>query len=200
MRAAYCSVADELAVGKDNLARWARCADTGARRRRWRECPASAPPAAAPAAAPVAGPPVLKQGQNHRVVGICGCCCATAGGQSAPRAPGSPSSPEERSRCTSGDKPRHRYRRMQSPAPVRPGMRYTTMDTEAAPMMTTSSALVMRLSVCRKRIMDGLEPSTLYARAGGAFQTSAGQYVALLHGGDICHRCAILALTRFMPL
>jgi hypothetical protein len=31
-------------------------------------------------------------------------------------------------------------------------------------MMTTKSALVMRLSVCRKRIIDGLEPSTLYAR------------------------------------
>ncbi len=30
--------------------------------------------------------------------------------------------------------------------------------------MTTSSALVIRLSVCRKRIMDGLLPSTLYAR------------------------------------
>ena len=52
----------------------------------------------------------------------------------------------------------------EAPPPVRPGMRYTHMDTEAAPMMTTRSALVMRLSVCRKRIMDGLEPSTLYAR------------------------------------
>src|ERR1017187_6592899 len=51
-----------------------------------------------------------------------------------------------------------------APPPVRPGMRYTHMDTEAAPMMTTRRALVMRLSVCRKRIMDGLEPSTLYAR------------------------------------
>src|SRR5579871_532949 len=30
-------------------------------------------------------------------------------------------------------------------------------------MTTTSSALVRRLSVCRKRIMDGLRPSTLYA-------------------------------------
>jgi hypothetical protein len=40
------------------------------------------------------------------------------------------------------------------------------MDTDAAAMMTTNSALVRRLSLCRKRIMDGLEPSTLYAQAG----------------------------------
>src|SRR5580658_8906087 len=32
------------------------------------------------------------------------------------------------------------------------------MEMDAAPMITTSSALVTRLSVCRKRIMDGLEP------------------------------------------
>ena len=38
------------------------------------------------------------------------------------------------------------------------------METEAAPMMTTKRALVRRFSFCRKRIMDGLEP-TLYARA-----------------------------------
>jgi hypothetical protein len=40
------------------------------------------------------------------------------------------------------------------------------MPTEAAAMMMTKSALVRRLSLCRKRIMDGLEPSTLYAPAG----------------------------------
>ena len=32
---------------------------------------------------------------------------------------------------------------------------------EAAAMTTTKNALVMRLSLCRKRIMDGLGPSTL---------------------------------------
>src|ERR1700752_1085403 len=34
--------------------------------------------------------------------------------------------------------------------------------------MTTNSALVRRFSFCRKRIMDGLEPSTLFARASEA--------------------------------
>ena len=49
--------------------------------------------------------------------------------------------------------------------PVRPGIRYTTMPTEAAAMTTMKNALVTRLSLCRKRIMDGLGPSTLYAHA-----------------------------------
>src|ERR1035441_3826802 len=38
------------------------------------------------------------------------------------------------------------------------------MPTDAAAMMITKNALVTRLSLCRKRIMDGLGPSTLYAR------------------------------------
>ena len=63
------------------------------------------------------------------------------------------------------------------PIPLRPGIRYRTMVTEAAPMMTTISALTMRLSVCRKRIMDGFQPSTLYARtrsrAGGSTELAA---------------------------
>jgi len=33
-------------------------------------------------------------------------------------------------------------------------------------MTTIKNALVKRLSLCRKRIMDGLGPSTLYAQAG----------------------------------
>ena len=44
-------------------------------------------------------------------------------------------------------------------------MRYTTMEMEAMPMMTTKKAFTTRLSLCRKRIMDGLGPSALYARS-----------------------------------
>src|ERR1035437_9139213 len=39
------------------------------------------------------------------------------------------------------------------------------MPTEAAAMTTIKNALVKRLSLCRKRIMDGLGPLTLYAQA-----------------------------------
>jgi hypothetical protein len=67
------------------------------------------------------------------------------------------------------------------------------MDTEAAPMMTTKSALVMRLSVCRKRIMDGLEPSTLYARTRAVPPFAAATSKQAWLQGGTSGGCAILA-------
>ena len=58
--AAYWSSPMNLPLGKEHLAGWRRCAGTGARRRRWRGCPACPPRPAESAAGPAAGPPAAQ--------------------------------------------------------------------------------------------------------------------------------------------
>jgi hypothetical protein len=53
------------------------------------------------------------------------------------------------------------------------------MPTDTTAMITIKMALTIRLSLlCRKRIMDRLEPSTLYAPAMGESERADGKKTA----------------------
>ena len=74
------------------------------------------------AAAPVAGPPAARTGSA--IIGLsayCGLRCAAAAAASCSTCCWLTVSPEERSGCTSADKPRHRCRRDEAPWPRQAG-------------------------------------------------------------------------------